>query len=56
MQNILILLDDIILAAEAEDPFIERESLANKNGGDRYVVHHLKTLREAILELPKRPW
>lgn len=53
LKDTILLLDDVILAAEGEDRLIESGSLKNKNGGDRFVLFHLRIIRESLLEIQK---
>lgn len=51
IDDLITLLDDIILVAREEDKLINPLSLKNKIGGERFVVFHLKTLKEGLLGL-----
>ena len=55
IKDTILLLDDIILVAKAQEKFLPPSSAigAVPAGGDAFVVFHLKQLRENLVELQK---
>ena len=53
IDDLISLVEDTLLVARAQESLINPSSVKNKNGGEGFVVFHLKAIKEGLEELSK---